>query len=84
MYGKQSYISVNRLISYYFYSQKRQDTSDQVLCAFDGICHSILPPCRASLEMQAQRANYQAIISVSKWSKPYRVLLEIKVEDDGW
>ena len=44
------------------FSQKHQGTSGQVLSSFDGIDLSLLPPCRASLEMHTRRANYQAFI----------------------
>ena len=61
MYGKAQYASVNKL-RYAFFSQKYQGTSWHVLSAFGDIDLSLLPPCRASLEMHAHRANYQAFI----------------------
>ena len=56
VYRKQSIDSVNKL-RYDSLSQKYQGKSDQALSALDSIELSLLPPCRISLEMQAQRDN---------------------------
>ncbi|MES9950704.1 MAG: hypothetical protein ABW118_17235 [Candidatus Thiodiazotropha sp.] len=61
MYGKPGYSSVNKL-RYDSFSKSYQGKSGQVLSAFDGIDLSLLPPCRASLEMHVQRANHQAFV----------------------
>ena len=80
MYGQPSYTSVNKL-RYDSFSQKYQGTSGQVLSAFDGIDLSLLPPCRASLEMHAQRANYQTFI----WCHAHEQFPNIpSPEGHGW
>ena len=80
MYGQPSYTSVNKL-RYDSFSQKYQGTSGQVLSAFDGIDLSLLPPCRASLEMHAQRANYQTFI----WCHAHEQFPNIQSpEGHGW
>ena len=61
MYGKAQFSSINKL-RYDSYSKKFQDTSRQVLSSFAGMELSLLPRFRASLDVHAQRANYQAYI----------------------
>ena len=60
MYVKANFTSVNKLR--YMFSQNYQCTSGHVLSSFYGTDLSLLPPCRASLEMHTCRANYQAFI----------------------
>ena len=80
MYGKAQYTSVNKL-RYALFSQKYQGTSGQVLTAFDGIDWSLLPPCRASLEMHAHRANYHAFI----WCHAHEQFPDVPgPEGHGW
>ena len=61
MYGKSQFSSLNKL-RYDSFSQRYQGTSRQVLSSFAGIDLSLLPRFRASLDVHAQRANYQAYI----------------------
>ena len=61
MYGKAQFSSINK-VRYVSFSQKYQGTSGQVLSTFAGMYLSLLPLCRASLDMHAQRGNYQAYI----------------------
>ena len=61
MYGKVQFSSINKL-RYVSFSQKYQGISGQVLSAFAGMDLSLLPRCRATLDMHAQRANFQAYI----------------------
>ena len=58
LYSASASSSVNKL-RYDSFSQKYQGTSGQVLSAFAGMDLSLLPRCRAALDMHAQRANYE-------------------------
>ena len=42
--------------------QERFDASSELLSCYEGIDMSLLPPCRDSLRMHVQRANYQALV----------------------
>ena len=67
MYGKANYIKENQL-RYDSFSQKYHGTSGQVHIVFDGIFPHCITLVRIS---HGQRANYQASISVSEYSKPW-------------
>ena len=61
LYGKAQISSVNKL-RYDSFSQKCQSISRQVLSSFADMNLSLLPRFRASPDVHAQRANYQAYI----------------------
>ena len=61
MHEKAQFSNLIKL-RYESFSQKYQGTSRQVLSAFAGMDMSLLPRCRASLDVHAQRANDQANI----------------------
>ena len=61
MYSKPKYASINKL-RYDLFMQKFRPASGNVLSSVDGIDLSLLPPCKDSLYMHMQRANYQAMI----------------------
>ena len=61
MYGVAQFSSINKL-RYDSFSQKYQGTSRQVLSSLAGMELGLLPRFKASLDVHALRANYQAYI----------------------
>ena len=62
MYGKSSYVDVNRLRYDTFKSRYEVRDLQKTLSIHNGVDISLLPPCRESLMKHCQRANYQAYI----------------------
>jgi len=62
MYGHPSYNDVNMLRFEIFKSRFESNTTNDKVSFADGIDFSLIPPCRESLRMHVQRANYQTYI----------------------
>lgn len=64
MYGSQRYTQVNKLRYDTFCKKNERQSSTGIIDSCGGIDMSLLPPCKASLDMHIRRVNYQVYIWV--------------------
>jgi len=81
MYGKSSYVDVNRLRYETFKSRYEVRDLQKTLSIHNGVDISLLPPCRESLKKHCERANYQAYI----WKHAHIAKVQLpSPEGCGW
>ena len=81
LYRKKSTSSdINKLRTEQFL-ERFKPKSGSLLTSYNGVDLSILPPCRASLRMHIQRANYQALV----WCRADQAMPDVPTPDGhGW